>query len=87
MWRPKGVGELYSYIPITPTNTSILIGVPPISKQNPDYGFSVGRGAFTLQEAVGKWAGVAIRVRLNDVNKNEPDGVCVVLLSRIFYFS
>jgi hypothetical protein len=40
-----------------------LLEVPPQSKQNPDYGFSVGREAFRF--AAGRWTTVAQRVRLN----------------------
>ncbi|KZT27188.1 polysaccharide lyase family 14 protein [Neolentinus lepideus HHB14362 ss-1] len=66
MWRQSGQGELYAYLPLTPNNTSRLLAVPS-SKQNPDYGFSVGRGLFSFP--AGQWTTVAERVRLNDVGQ------------------
>ena len=43
--------------------------MPPLSKANADYGFSVGRGSFYLDIAVGKWVSIAFRVKLNDIGK------------------
>lgn len=68
-FRPLGVAELYTYLPICPTNSSRLLEVPPLSKENPDFGFSVGRGACKLDSAVGRWLSVAIRTKLNTVGK------------------
>jgi hypothetical protein len=62
--RPAGDGEIYAYMPLDDANDKNLLRVPPLSKRNPDYGFSVGRGAF--QFTPGKWVTVAQRVRLND---------------------
>ena len=67
--RPKSVGELYTYIPPTPRNAYQLSRVPPFSKENSDYGFSVGRGSFHLDHAVGRWMSVAFRVKLNDIGE------------------
>ncbi|KAJ7740244.1 hypothetical protein DFH07DRAFT_905486 [Mycena maculata] len=67
MWRSKGHGELYTYLPLTPNNREKLIAVPPSSKENADYGFSVGRNAFTFNTAVGRWISLAFRVKLNAV--------------------
>ncbi|KAJ7845417.1 polysaccharide lyase family 14 protein [Mycena olivaceomarginata] len=67
MWRSKGLGELYTYLPLTPTNRERLLAVPPSSKENSDYGFSVGRNAFKLDIAVGKWVSLAFRVKLNSI--------------------
>ncbi|KDR72249.1 hypothetical protein GALMADRAFT_229073 [Galerina marginata CBS 339.88] len=67
MWRPKSAGELYAYLPLTPENTTQLSSVPPFSVENSDYGFSVGRGAFLLDIAVGNWVTLAFRIKLNDV--------------------
>ncbi|KAG6848784.1 hypothetical protein C0991_012503, partial [Blastosporella zonata] len=53
--RPKSAGELYTYLPLTAANSTALLSVPPQSKQNTDYGFSVGRGAFHFDVAVGRW--------------------------------
>jgi hypothetical protein len=64
--RPQSVGELYAYLPLTQGNSSRLLAVPPASKANADYGFSVGRGSFHLGIAVGQWVTIAFRIKLND---------------------
>lgn len=63
--RQEGAGELYAYVAPNTPNTVQLSSVPPWSKQNPDYGFSVGRGAFGFE--AGRWHTVAERVKLNEV--------------------
>ncbi|KAK0202648.1 hypothetical protein DFS33DRAFT_1262952 [Desarmillaria ectypa] len=68
MWRSNGAGEIYTYFPLTEGNEAALLRVPG-SRKNADYGFSVGRGAFTWH--VGKWVDVALRVKLNEVNKQD----------------
>jgi hypothetical protein len=55
------VGEVYAYVPKTENNRKQLTAVPPRSIENPDYGFSVGRGSFTIQP--GKWIAIATRVK------------------------
>ncbi|THH19197.1 hypothetical protein EW146_g1929 [Bondarzewia mesenterica] len=65
MWRAEGIGELYAYLPLTSSNAAQLLSVPPSSHQNPDFGISVGRGAWKFES--GRWHKVAMRVRLNDV--------------------
>ncbi|KAJ7617443.1 polysaccharide lyase family 14 protein [Mycena polygramma] len=67
MWRSKGLGELYTYLPLTPTNGERLLTVPPSSKENSDYGFSVSRNAFKFDIAVGEWVSLAFRVKLNSI--------------------
>ncbi|ETW74606.1 polysaccharide lyase family 14 protein [Heterobasidion irregulare TC 32-1] len=67
MWRANGAGELYAYLPLTPTNAERLLRVPPTSHENTDYGFSVGRGAWRFQS--GRWHCVAIRVKMNHVGR------------------
>ncbi|KAL4259093.1 hypothetical protein AB1N83_007832 [Pleurotus pulmonarius] len=67
MWRAQAIGELYTYLPLTPNNEAQLAAVPPYSRQNADYGFSVGRGSFCLDGAVEQWIALAFRVKLNDV--------------------
>ncbi|KAJ2917708.1 hypothetical protein MD484_g2720, partial [Candolleomyces efflorescens] len=67
MWRVNGTGELYTYLPLNETNATQQLKVPPLSVENSDYGFSVGRGAYNFKQAVGNWVAVAIRVRLNDI--------------------
>ncbi|KAG6855726.1 hypothetical protein H0H87_011600 [Tephrocybe sp. NHM501043] len=71
MWRPNSEGELYTYLPLTAANSSVLLQVPPVSKKNNDYGFSVGRGAFHLNVAVGCWVSLTFRVKLNAHNHND----------------
>ena len=65
--RGDGKGELYTYLPKHPSNDASLKSIPPQSIRHPDYGFSVGRGAWTFQP--GKWTAVAERVKLNTVGK------------------
>lgn len=64
-YSKEGQGELYTYLPPTDNNTSLLLAIPPKSIRNPDYGFSVGRGSFNF--TAGAWNTVSERVRLNDV--------------------
>jgi len=71
MWRSKSSGELYAYLPLTSNNASRLLAVPPISKENADYGFSVGRDAFKFDVAVGQWVSLAFRVKLNTVGSED----------------
>lgn len=72
MWRSEGKGEIYAYLVPDSRNTDVLTNVPPRSKQNADYGFSVGQGAFRLSlenEAGGDidpWLTIVERVKLND---------------------
>ncbi|XP_006460565.1 hypothetical protein AGABI2DRAFT_203648 [Agaricus bisporus var. bisporus H97] len=67
MWRRNGVGELYTYLPPVEGNTKVLKSVPPQSIENSNFGFSVGRGAYKWEKAVGNWVAVACRIKLNDV--------------------
>jgi hypothetical protein len=69
-YRSEAVGELYTYLPLTPENSAQLSAVPPRSIENSDYGFSVGRGAFDFNRAVSGWTTVAFRLKLNDVGSN-----------------
>lgn len=75
IYRGGGSGEIYSYMPESEKNTKVLLTVPPKSYGNPQFGFSVGRGAFVFQR--GRWVTVAERVKLNNPgeengNTNEP---------------
>jgi len=72
MWRTKGEGELYTYLP-SPSNPGFeanekLCHVAPSSDCNPTYGASVGRGAFGFKS--GQWNTVSQRVRLNAVGQS-----------------
>lgn len=64
MWRRNGDGEIYAYLPLNDTNKTVLSQVPPKSKLNPDFGFSVGQGSFKF--VPGQWSVIAQRVKLND---------------------
>ncbi|KAF9239164.1 polysaccharide lyase family 14 protein [Melanogaster broomeanus] len=74
MWRTDGAGEIYSYLPPY-TDPQFAANeaqctVPPYSECNPDYGASIGRGAFYFTS--GQWNTVSQRVRLNDIG--QPNG-------------
>ncbi|KAF7975433.1 hypothetical protein HWV62_9561 [Athelia sp. TMB] len=66
MWRANGRGEIYSYIPLNQTNEDRMLEIP-LSHKNPDFGFSVGRGAFSFPKGV--WTTVAERVKLNTIGQ------------------
>lgn len=82
MWRCDGKGEIYAYLPMNETNSNALLAVPPYSKSNPDYGVSVGIGAWTFEPGV--WTTIAQRVKLNDIGKADGElqlwinGECVI---------
>ncbi|TFK84349.1 polysaccharide lyase family 14 protein [Polyporus arcularius HHB13444] len=69
MWRENGMGELYAYLPHESRNTERLLPIPPKSIKHPDYGFSVGRGAWTFN--TGKWTRVLEVVKVNTVGKED----------------
>lgn len=69
MWRKGGGGELYAYVPNLGKNMERLKEVPPKSVQHPDYGLSVGMGAFRFRS--GEWVGIAQRVKLNTVGSDD----------------
>jgi len=68
-YRAYGLGELYTYLPLTARNEDVLKNIPPMYVGNPEFGLSVGRGAYNWQKAVGNWISVAFRIKLNDVGK------------------
>lgn len=80
--RAGGKGEIYAYIPLLDHNTERLLDIPPESHKNPDYGFSVGRGAWKFPK--GTWTTIAERVKLNNVGEADGevqlwiDGVSVI---------
>ncbi len=67
MWREKGAGEFYTYLPPSFKENQKVCNIPPKSECNPTYGASVGRGAFTFP--TGSWLAVSQRIRLNDVGE------------------
>lgn len=62
MWRANGDGELYNYFP--PEAHNDYCSFPPKSVCNPDFGDSIGRGAFQFK--AGQWNTVSQRLKLND---------------------
>ncbi|KAF8583061.1 polysaccharide lyase family 14 protein [Ramaria rubella] len=46
----NGAGELYSYLPLTDDNAAVLAAIPSRTIENSDFWFSVGRGAWTLND-------------------------------------
>jgi hypothetical protein len=71
MWRTGGMGEFYTYLPPFTTPgyeaNEVQCHVPPYSECNPDYGNSIGRGAFNFTS--GERGTVAMRVLLNDAGE------------------
>ena len=80
--RAGGKGEIYAYIPLLDHNSKRLLDIPPESHKNPDYGFSVGRGAWKFPK--GTWTTIAERVKLNAIGEADGevqlwiDGVSVI---------
>ena len=68
------MGELYAYVPLAENNASRLLAVAG-SRQNSDYGISVGRGAFKFK--VGIWNAIGIRVKLNDVGVEDGESIWI----------
>ena len=68
MWRRGGMGEFYTYLPQFTIPgyeaNEAQCHVPPYSECNPEYGNSIGRGAFNFTS--GERATVAMRVFLNN---------------------
>jgi hypothetical protein len=65
--RLKNTGEIYAYVPPLESNVKSLLSVPPFSVENPDYGISVGRGAFRFEP--GTWTALCTRLRLNHIGE------------------
>lgn len=66
--RENGVGELYAYLPHHPSNTraclspTVPVGSRAKSIEHDDWGFSVGRGAWTFEKE--RWVTIGQRVRI-----------------------
>lgn len=67
MWRTEGEGEVYTYLPLTSANQKAQLKVKG-TVGNPEYGISVGRGAYSF--AAGEWVSVAEHITLNDPGQN-----------------
>ena len=64
MWRTKGAGELYTYLPPSKAANKAVCDIPPFSTCNDVFGASVGRGSFNF--GAGMRTTIGQRVRLND---------------------
>lgn len=67
MWRADGAGEIYNYYP-SGAHTDEYCNIAPMSKCDPKFGDSIGRGAFHW--ASGSWTTVAQRLKLNDAGQS-----------------
>ncbi|KAL0064085.1 hypothetical protein AAF712_008945 [Marasmius tenuissimus] len=76
MWRQGGAGELYTYLPQTENNNTRLLAVPPLSRANNDYGYSVGRGSFSFVK--GRWMCISLRVKMNCIGQEDGELELVV---------
>jgi len=65
MWRERGLGEAYLYANRQAQDPSICQN--PANYCNPDFGWSLNKGAWTFQTGV--WTEVSETVRLNDVGQ------------------
>lgn len=65
MWRDKGIGEVYAYLPNSAQRQDLCDNKVNIC--NPDYGFSLGRGSFKFP--TGKWISVRQIITLNTAGK------------------
>jgi len=72
MFRTNGMGESYAYLPtgLPGNDDPNVCNAPPFSHCNPQYGASVGRGAYTYAKR--RWTTVTQHIRLN--NKGKADG-------------
>ncbi len=73
MWRAGCEGEVYAYIP--QEENKHIDGAPGVHINN-DFGWSIGRGAFSFVK--GKWINVELEVRAN--TPNQKNGVVKVKL-------
>ena len=71
MWRTKGQGEAYSYVP---PSLQIKEYYSKCTESNAQYGDSIGRGSFTF--VCGDWNKIKIRTKLNTPGKH--DGIIQV---------
>lgn len=67
MWRTKGEGEIYAYLPYS--NLPKALCGSSLNVCNPDYGMSLGRGTFRF--AAGKWTHVRQVLTMNTPGKQD----------------
>ncbi|KAI8967614.1 hypothetical protein BDF20DRAFT_805967, partial [Mycotypha africana] len=65
MWRHKGEGEVYAYLPDSVQRPDLCDNKVNIC--NPDYGFSLGRGTFKF--TTGEWISVRQTLTINTAGK------------------
>lgn len=65
MWRRRGDGEIYAYLPENKQRDDLCDDEGNIC--NPNYGYSLGRGSWTFK--TGKWTRVRQTLKLNQVGK------------------
>ncbi|TPX44532.1 hypothetical protein SeMB42_g01749 [Synchytrium endobioticum] len=71
MWRVKGAGECYLYLPLD-AQPSSFCKVPPQTICDSDYGISLGRGSFVLKP--GHWNTIRQKIALNTFDSyDEPN--------------
>ncbi|ORX37666.1 hypothetical protein BD324DRAFT_563650, partial [Kockovaella imperatae] len=90
MWRTNGMGEIYNYLPPGATSANPnYCSIAPMSICNPDYGDSIGRGAFTF--ATGAWTTISQRFKMNDFGQSNGEqelyvnGESKILISNMAY--
>lgn len=67
MWRKKGEGEIYAYLPYSSEPASICGG--DLNVCNPEYGYSLGRGSFRFK--AGKWTHLRQVLTMNTPGKQD----------------
>lgn len=67
MWRQKGQGELYAYIPKDKQSESLCHQSKVVC--NPHYGYSLGRGSFLWKTKA--WNTITQIIKLNTVGKRD----------------
>ena len=88
MWRQKGEGELYAYIPKDKQSESLCHHQRNVIC-NPQYGYSFGRGLFSWK--TNAWNTITQTIHLNTVGKRdgtvtiEFDGRTVFTMKSLLY--
>lgn len=67
MWRKKGEGEIYAYLPYSSEPASICGS--DLNVCNPEYGYSLGRGSFQFK--AGKWTHLRQVLTMNTPGKQD----------------
>lgn len=67
MWRKRGEGEIYAYLPYSSEPASLCEN--DLNVCNPEYGYSLGRGSFRFK--AGKWTNVRQVLTMNTPGKQD----------------